>query len=78
MNTPLVFGGNMYCFGNDIYIHKYSIAEQKWSCIPKAFPWKYQLILTVGTTYKPLPSMMLYLNNYYKCDGYQMLFHEVF
>ena len=38
MNTPLVFGGNMYAFGNDIYIHKYNIAEQKWSCVPKAFP----------------------------------------
>ena len=38
MNTPLVFGGNLYAFGNDIYIHKYSIAEQKWNCIPKQFP----------------------------------------
>lgn len=38
MNTPLVFGGHMYAFGNDIYIHKYNIAEQKWSCIPKQFP----------------------------------------
>ena len=27
MNTPLVFGGNLYAFGNDIYIHKYKIAE---------------------------------------------------
>ncbi len=38
MNTPLVFGGNLYAFGNDIYIHKYKIAEQEWVCIPKAFP----------------------------------------
>lgn len=38
MNTPLVFGGNLYAFGNDIYIHKYKIAEQQWVCIPKAFP----------------------------------------
>ena len=38
MNTPLVFGGNLYAFGNDIYIHKYNIAEQKWGCIPKQFP----------------------------------------
>lgn len=38
MNTPLVFGGNLYAFGNDIFIHKYSIAEQKWNCIPKQFP----------------------------------------
>ena len=27
MNTPLVFGGHLYAFGNDIYIHKYNIAE---------------------------------------------------
>lgn len=38
MNTPLVFGGNLYAFGNDPYIHKYKIAEQEWVCIPKAFP----------------------------------------
>ena len=37
MNTPLVFNQCLYAFGNDIYIHKYSIPEQKWSCIPKAF-----------------------------------------
>jgi len=37
MNTPLVFGGNLYAFGNDIFIHKYKIAEQEWVCIPKAF-----------------------------------------
>jgi len=35
MNTPLVFGGNLYAFGNDIYIHKYEIANQTWSCILK-------------------------------------------
>jgi hypothetical protein len=28
----------LYAFGNDIFIHKYSIAEQKWNCIPKQFP----------------------------------------
>lgn len=37
MNTPLVFDGNMYAFGNDTYIHKYCIAEQKWECILKQF-----------------------------------------
>jgi N-acetylneuraminic acid mutarotase len=35
MNTPLVFEGCLYAFGNDIYIHKYHIPDQKWSCIPK-------------------------------------------
>jgi hypothetical protein len=28
MNTPLVFGSCLYAFGNDMYIHKYSIPEQ--------------------------------------------------
>lgn len=35
MNLPLVFNNNLYAYGNDIYIHKYSIPEQKWSCILK-------------------------------------------
>ena len=38
MNTPLVFGGHLYAFGNDNYIHKYHIADQKWECILKDFP----------------------------------------
>jgi hypothetical protein len=37
MNNPLVFNQNLYAYGNDIYIHKYIIPEQKWTCIPKAF-----------------------------------------
>jgi hypothetical protein len=37
MNTPLVFEGNLYAFGNDNYIHKYSIADQEWSVILKEF-----------------------------------------
>lgn len=36
MNTPLVFNHTLYAYGNDIYIHKYHIPEQRWSCIPKA------------------------------------------
>ena len=27
MNVPLVFNHNMYAYGNDIYIHKYSIPD---------------------------------------------------
>ena len=27
MNVPLVFNGNLYAYGNDIYVHKYSITE---------------------------------------------------
>lgn len=36
MDTPLVFNHNLYAYGNDIYIHKYSFPEQKWSCVPKS------------------------------------------
>ena len=36
MNTPLVFNGCLYAYGNDIYVHQYSIPEQKWSVIPKS------------------------------------------
>lgn len=36
MDTPLVFNHNLYAYGNDIYIHKYSFSEQKWSCVPKS------------------------------------------
>jgi hypothetical protein len=35
MNVPLVFNHSLYAYGNDIYIHRYSIPEQKWSCIAK-------------------------------------------
>lgn len=35
MNTPLVFNRSLYAYGNDIYVHKYDIPEQKWSVIPK-------------------------------------------
>ena len=35
MNTPLVFGHSLYAYGNDIYVHKYSIPDQKCSCILK-------------------------------------------
>jgi hypothetical protein len=36
MNTPLVFNRCLYAYGNDPYIHKYDIPEEKWSVIPKA------------------------------------------
>ena len=35
MNTPLVFNRCLYAYGNDTYVHKYDIPEQKWSVIPK-------------------------------------------
>ncbi len=35
MNTPLVFNHTLYAYGNDVYIHKYHIPEQRWSCIHK-------------------------------------------
>jgi hypothetical protein len=35
MNTPLVFDGSLYAYGNDVYVHKYSIQEAKWSVIAK-------------------------------------------
>ncbi|TNV83519.1 hypothetical protein FGO68_gene8305 [Halteria grandinella] len=35
MNTPLVFNHHLYAYGNDVYVHRYNIPEQKWSCIPK-------------------------------------------
>jgi len=35
MNTPIVYQNCLYAFGNDIYIHKYVIPEQKWTCFPK-------------------------------------------
>ena len=35
MNTPLVFNQSIYCYGNDVYVHKYSIPEQKWSAVLK-------------------------------------------
>jgi hypothetical protein len=37
MNTPLVFNHHLYAYGNDMYVHRYNIPEQKWSTIPK--PW---------------------------------------
>lgn len=27
MNVPLVFNHNLYAYGNDVYIHKYSIPD---------------------------------------------------
>jgi len=36
MNTPLVFNHCLFAYGNDIYVHQYSIPEQKWSVIPKS------------------------------------------
>ena len=36
MNTPLVFNHCLYAYGNDVYIHRYNIPEEKWSCIPKS------------------------------------------
>lgn len=35
MNTPLVFNRCLFAYGNDIFVHKYDIPEQKWSVIPK-------------------------------------------
>lgn len=35
MNTPLVFNNNIYCYGNDVYVHCYSIPEQRWTGILK-------------------------------------------
>jgi hypothetical protein len=35
MNTPLVFNHTLYAYGNDVYIHRYHIPEQRWSCIHK-------------------------------------------
>ena len=40
MNIPLVFNHNLYAYGNDIYIHRYNIPEQKWTCIPKVMVWE--------------------------------------
>ena len=37
MNTPLVFNHTLYAYGNDVFVHKYSIPEQKWTCVPKQF-----------------------------------------
>lgn len=46
MNTPLVFNHCLYAYGNDIYIHRYNIPEQKWAVIPKSIVWEYKLLLT--------------------------------
>lgn len=35
MNTPLVFDGSLYAYGNDVYVHRYNIQEAKWSVIAK-------------------------------------------
>jgi hypothetical protein len=35
MNTPLVFNRCLYAYGNDVFVHKYDIPDQKWSVIPK-------------------------------------------
>ena len=35
MNTPLVFNRSLYAYGNDIFVHKYDIPEQKWTVISK-------------------------------------------
>ena len=35
INTPLVFNGSLYAYGDDNFVHKYDIAEQKWSIILK-------------------------------------------
>lgn len=37
MNVPLVSGQSVYCYGNDVYVHRYSIPEQKWTAILKTF-----------------------------------------
>jgi len=37
MNAPLVFDNSIYCYGNDVYVHRYNIPEQKWTAILKTF-----------------------------------------
>ena len=35
MSTPLIFNRSLFAFGNDVYVHKYNIPEQRWSVIAK-------------------------------------------